>query len=705
MAIEFLQVAEAVAREKDISKEQVLEVMEQAIEMACKRKYGLHLTVKAEIDRVDGGIKTTRIRKVVNKVMEPISKDEVRSALRENRNIEMQPALDTMGEPVAENDIQLTVEAAQKIDKKLGLYDFVEDDIPQFDFGRVAAQAAKQVIFQKVRDVERKKEFGEYENRVGEIVSGIVKRTDYKGIQVDLGGAEAFLPREEIIPRESYRQNDRIRAYIYKVQGEARGPQIMLSRTHPQFLVELFKEEVPEIGSGVIEIIGCAREAGARAKIAVKSYDNNLDPVGACVGIRGTRVKEITNELQGERIDIIEWKADPAMYLVQALSPAEVSKIVIDETENRIEVVVPEDKLSLAIGRRGQNVRLASILTGWDIDIMSEQEENDKRVNEYDAISQEFIKRLDIDETLTRLLISEGFTSVDDLVSVSLEEFSAIEGLDEAIATELQRRAKVSVDEYTKEYTKLGVEKDLLEMEGMNSNILMAVAKEGIKTLDAFGELASDELLELLPEGTLTSKQADNMIMTARKGWFDDEETNMVSEDETEQQISEKLAIKAQTTAKEFTDRLGKDVDSKAIDAVIAKGFYTVEDLMYVGLTGLTDIDGLDEKIATDIKEKAKATVEAYNKECEKLGAEKDLIELDGMKSGILMAIVKNGIKTLDDFAELATDELLEMLPEETISKKKAETMIMNARKHWFDEEGEMLVTTASTETATAAAK
>jgi transcription termination/antitermination protein NusA len=705
MAIEFLQVAEAVAREKDIEKDQVLEVMEQAIEMACRRKYGMHLDVNAKIDRVDGAVITKRIRKVVKKVMEPVSKDEVRMALRENRDVEMQPALDTEGTPLEENDIHLTAKAAQKIDKNLGLGDTIENDIPQFDFGRVAAQAAKQVIFQKVRDVERQKEFAEYEGKVGEIVSGIVKRADYNGIQVDLGGADAFLPREEIIPRESYRTNDRIRAYIYKVQGESRGPQVLLSRTHPQFLVELFKEEVPEIGSGIIEIIGCAREAGARAKLAVKSQDNNLDPVGACVGIRGTRVKAITTELQGERIDIIEWQADPAMYLVQALAPAEVSKIVIDETENRIEVVVPEDKLSLAIGRRGQNVRLASILTGWDIDIMSEQEESDKRVNEFEAISQEFIKRLDIDETLTRLLIAEGFNTVDDLVMIPVEELGSIDGLDETVATELQRRAQNSIDEYSKEYTKLGVEKELLEMEGMNSNILMAIAKDGIKTLDDFAELASDELIELLPEGSLTSKQADTMIMEARKHWFNDEETGMVSEDESEQAQSAKLAIKVATTCAEFAKRL-KGIDENAIALVAGKGFFTVEDVMYVGLTGLTDIEGIDETIAKNMKEKAEKTVEAYTKKCEKLGVEKELAELDGMKSGILMYVVENKIKTLDDFAELATDELLEMLPEETISQKKAESMIMEARKHWFDDEGEMVAVVASeTETTTSASK
>lgn len=703
MAIEFLQVAEAVAREKDIEKEQVLEVMEQAIEMACRRKYGMHLDVKAKIDRIDGSVITKRIRKVVEKVMEPVSKDEVRLALREARAPEMQQALDTEGEPLAENDIHLTLKAAQEIDKTLEMGDTVENDIPQFDFGRVAAQAAKQVIFQKVRDVERQKEFAEYEDKVGEIISGIVKRVDYNGIQVDLGGADAFLPREEIIPRESYRVNDRIRAYIYAVQGESRGPQVLLSRTHPQFLVELFKEEVPEIGSGIIEIIGCAREAGARAKIAVKSQDHNLDPVGACVGIRGTRVKAITTELQGERIDIIEWQADPAMYLVQALSPAEVSKIVIDETENRIEVVVPEDKLSLAIGRRGQNVRLASILTGWDIDIMSEQEESDKRVNEFEAISQEFIKRLDIDETLTRLLISEGFNTVDDLVMIPVEELGSIDGLDEAVAVELQRRAQVSIDEYSKEYTKLGVEKELLEMEGMNSNILMAVAKNGVKTLDDFGELSSDELLELLPDGLLSSKQADTIIMEARKHWFSDEEEKMVVETPTEQELSEKLAIKVATTCKEFTKRL-KGVDKKAIKAVAEKGFFTVEDVMYVGLKGLTDIDGVDEETAKDMQEKAKATVEDYAKKITKLGAEEGLVELDGMKSGILMAVVKGGIKTLDDFAELSSDELLDLLPEETISHKKADTMIMAARQHWFNEDGEMAGVVATDSKATAAA-
>lgn len=524
MSLELLQVAEAVAREKDINKNEVVGAMEQAIQMAAKRKFGLHLNISATIDRLSGDVNIKRIRTVAETVMEPLSMDEVRLAMRENRAPALQTAVDKNGKKLEENDVFLTLKAAQKIKPDAALGDELIEDLPQFDFGRVAAQAAKQVIFQKVRDAERGRQFSEYENQAGQIVSGIVKKVDRFGVLVDLGRAEALLPHDEMIPRETYRPNDRLRAYIFKVSRELRGAQVLLSRTHPQFLVKLFEEEVPEIASGLIEIINAARDPGMRAKIAVKSNDQNMDPVGACVGIRGSRVKAITAELQGERIDIIEWSADPAMFLVRALQPAEVSKVVLDETSNRIEVVVSEDKLSLAIGRRGQNVRLASMLTGWDIDIMSEQEEADKRAKEYEAISGQFIQRLDVDDTLARLLIAEGFSTVDELLMVPAEELANIEGLDLAVAEELQRRAQASVDAFAKETKKLGVEEALKTLEGMNSSLLMELAQKDIKSRDDLGELATDELLEILPEGLLSEKAAEKLIMAARAHWFADEE-------------------------------------------------------------------------------------------------------------------------------------------------------------------------------------
>ncbi|MBI1363496.1 MAG: transcription termination/antitermination protein NusA [Proteobacteria bacterium] len=524
MALEMLQVADAVAREKSIDKELVLEAMEQAIQMGARRKYGMGLNINAHIDRVDGGITIKQLWEVVDRVMEPISEEEVRLAHREGREPAMRPAFDGKGNALKRNDTQILLAEAKKINPELELGEFITEDVPPFDFGRIAAQAAKQVIFQKVRDAERVKEFEEYKNRKGELISGIVKRVDHNGVLVDLGRAEATLPRNEIIPRETYRQGDRVRAYIFDVRREVRGPQIFLSRTHPQFMVRLFEQEVPEIASGMIEVMGAARDPGFRAKIAVKSADRNVDPVGACVGIRGVRVQAVVTELQGERIDIVQWDADPARYLISALAPAEVTKVILDETENRMEVVVPEDKLSLAIGRRGQNVRLASILTGWDIDVMTEEEESERRKGEFNTMSQTFMAALDVDDTLARLLIVEGFNSPEDLLRVGTGELGSIEGLDEAIGAELQRRAQVYVDSLSKEVENLGVEEELRNLDGMRTDLLLILAKNDIKSRDDLGELATDELQDMLPKGTLTKAQAEKLIMAARQHWFADED-------------------------------------------------------------------------------------------------------------------------------------------------------------------------------------
>ncbi len=601
MALELIQVADAVAREKNIDKQMILDAMQDAIQMAARRKYGQHLDIRAKLDPVTGDVALRKVRTVVQRVMEYVSEDEVRLAIRENREPEMRLAIDRKsGKPLDENDIQITESAAQAHKKGAVIGDELSEEMPPMDFGRIAAQVAKQVIFQKVRDAEREKQYEEFKDRQGEIISGIVKRTDHRGILVDLGRGEAFLPREEMIPRESFRQNDRVRAYIYKVEQNPRGAQVFISRSHPMFMKALFNEEVPEITNGMIEVVNVARDPGFRAKIAVKSHDHNMDPVGACVGIRGVRVQAVTNELQGERIDIIQWSPDPAQFLVQSLSPAEVSKVVLDEDENRIEVVVPEDKLSLAIGRRGQNVRLASILTGWDIDIMTEQEESERREKETKSITEGFIKRLDVDENISQILMSEGFRSADELLLVSVDEIAAIEGFDEGIASELQRRAQASVDALKEEMEKKGVESELSELKGMSPDILQALVEGNITTRDDFAELATDELMEMIPSGMLSTSQAEALIMEARKHWFEGEE----------------------------------------------------------------------EASETELKT-----------------SEETLESLEGMTEELLAVLTEKEITTRDDLGELATDELLEMLPAKMLTEKKAEGMIMEARKHWFADE------------------
>jgi N utilization substance protein A len=410
---ELLQVADTVARDKGIDRDEVLEAMEQAIQKAGRSKYGQEYDIRAEIDRRNGEIRLLRFREVADEV---------------------------------ENEAtQISHAEAQRLNPEAEVGDFITDPLPPIDFGRIAAQTAKQVIVQKVRDAERQRQFLEFRDRVSEVVNGLVKRVEFGNVVVDLGRAEAMLRRDELLPRESFRQGERVRAYIYDVRQELRGPQIFLSRTHPQFMAKLFAQEVPEIYDGIIEIKAVARDPGSRAKIAVISRDSGIDPVGACVGMRGSRVQAVVGELQGEKIDIVPWSPDPATFVVNALAPAEVAKVVMDEEQRRIEVVVPDDQLSLAIGRRGQNVRLASQLTGWDIDILTEAEESERRTEEFRNRSQMFIDALDIDDVIAHLLVTEGFTSLEEVAYVPLEDLADIEGFDAEVAGELQERARSSL--------------------------------------------------------------------------------------------------------------------------------------------------------------------------------------------------------------------------------------------------------------------
>ncbi|MGE0269652.1 MAG: transcription termination factor NusA [Alphaproteobacteria bacterium] len=497
--LELLQVADAVARDKSIDREEVVVAMEQAIQKAGRSKYGHEHDIRAEIDRKSGDIKLYRYRQVV--------------------------------ETIENEATQLTLEAGRKLDPKIEIGGFIVDPLPPIDFGRVAAQTAKQVIVQKVREAERQRQYMEYRDRVGEIVHGLVKRIEFGNILVDMGRAEAIIRREELIPRETFRQGDRVRAYIEDVREEPRGPQIFLSRTHPQFMAKLFAQEVPEMYDGIIEIKAVARDPGSRAKIAVVSHDSSIDPVGACVGMRGSRVQAVVGELQGEKIDIIPWSQDPATFVVNALAPAEVTKVVLDEEAHRIDVIVPDEQLSLAIGRRGQNVRLASQLTGWEIDIMTEAEESEQRTKELKERSQVFIEALDVDDVIAHLLVAEGFATVEDVAFVPVEELGSIEGFDESVAAELKDRAQRFIDEREERLLQrrkeLGVAEDLVEIPGLNSAMLVALGEAGVKTRDDLADLASDELVDresgFLKGFDLSQDDANAIIMAARAHWFDDE--------------------------------------------------------------------------------------------------------------------------------------------------------------------------------------
>src|SRR5881394_719368 len=453
---ELLQVADTVARDKGIDKDEVLEAMEQAIQKAGRSKYGQEYDIRAEIDRRTGEIRLLRFREVAD--------------------------------PVENEATQIPLEAAKRLNAEAEIGDFMTDPLPPIDFGRIAAQTAKQVIVQKVRDAERKRQYNEFKDRVGEIVNGLVKRVEFGNVVVDLGRAEAMLRRDELLPRESFRQGERVRSYIYDVREETRGPQIFLSRTHPQFMAKLFAQEVPEIYDGIVEVKSVARDPGSRAKIAVISRDSSVDPVGACVGMRGSRVQAVVNELQGEKIDIIPWTADPANFVVNALAPAEVAKVVLDEDKQRMEVVVPDQQLSLAIGRRGQNVRLASQLTGWDIDILTEQEESERRQAEFQNRTKTFIEALDVDEVVGQLLAAEGFSSVEELALVDEKEIAGIEGFDEDTAHELQTRARDYLSQQEAELDarrkELGVEDAVREVPGVTTAMLVKFGENSIKSVE-----------------------------------------------------------------------------------------------------------------------------------------------------------------------------------------------------------------------------
>ncbi len=530
--LELLQIADAVAREKSIDRKIVIEAMEDAIQKAAKSRYGAENDIRCEIDPKSGDTKLTRVLEVVEQV---------------------------------ENDstqINLADAKRRKAEAKLG--DLIAETLPPLDFGRVAAQNAKQVIVQKVREAERERHFNEYKDRVGEIVNGTVKRVEYGNVIVDLGRAEGIVRRDEMIPRENVRLGDRLRAYIYDVRREPRGPQIFLSRARPEFMSLLFRQEVPEIYDGIVQIKSVARDPGSRAKIAVISKDSSIDPVGACVGMRGARVQAVVGELQGEKVDIIQWNQDAATFIVNALAPAEVTKVVLDEDSNRIEVVVPESQLSLAIGRRGQNVRLASQLTGWDIDILTEQEESERRQKEFTERSQLFMEALDVDEVIAQLLATEGFETVAEVAFVDTGEIAHIEGFDEDTANEIQTRAREFLERQEAERDakrkELGVADELAAIAGVNTAMLVAFGENDIKTVEDLAGAIPDDLIgwterkkekdaePVRHKGALDGlevgrKEAEDMIMAARiaAGW--------VSEEDLERMRNEQAAAAAAAEA------------------------------------------------------------------------------------------------------------------------------------------------------------
>lgn len=487
---ELLQISDAVAREKGLEKEKILEAMEGAIQKAARSKYGYEHDIRVVIDRKTGEVS---ISKYV-----------------------------TVKDIVEDNITEMTLEEARKIDPNAVVGQEFVTKLPPVNFGRVAAQVGRQIITQKIREAERDKQYDEFKGRVGEIVSGIVKRSEFSGVTLDIGRTEAVIRKDQVIPKENFRVGDRVRAYIVDVSREVRGPQIFLSRTHPQFLAKLFKQEVPEIYDGVIEIKSVARDPGSRAKVAVYTADPGIDPIGACVGVRGSRVQAIIQELQGEKIDIVLWSDDPATFAVNALSPAEVSKVVLDEDNHKFEVLTPDNQLSLAIGRRGQNVRLASALTGWNITVVSETEAVEKSNQEYHARSQVFMDVLDCDEVIAHLLVTEGFSEVEELANISKEDLASIEGFDEALSEELISRAQNYLEQQEKEAQEklrnMKIDKKLIDLGVLSSPMLLKLAEHNILKLDDLADLATDELIEFLPE--LDEESASAVIMKAREHWF-----------------------------------------------------------------------------------------------------------------------------------------------------------------------------------------
>ncbi|MFC5421719.1 MAG: transcription termination/antitermination protein NusA [Stutzerimonas stutzeri] len=521
--LELLQIADAVAREKSIDRQIVIDAMQDAIAKAARSRYGAETDVHAEINPKSGELRLARHLQVVDLV--------------ENGAVE------------------ITVDEAKRHNPAAQVGDVIADPLPPFDFGRIAAQSAKQVIVQKVREAERDRQYDEYKDRIGEIVNGAVKRVEYGNVFVDLGRGEAIIRRDEMIPRETFKVGDRARAYVYDVRREPRGPQIFLSRTHPQFMAKLFGQEVPEIYDGIVEVKAVARDPGSRAKIAVISRDSSIDPVGACVGMRGSRVQAVVGELQGEKIDIIPWSPDVATFVVNALQPAEVAKVVLDEEADKIEVVVPDEQLSLAIGRRGQNVRLASQLTGWDIDILTEQEESERRQKEFVQRTELFMNALNVDETVGQLLASEGFRSVEEVAYVEPSELSSIEGFDEDTAAEIQSRAQehlAAVEAELDDKRKaLGVEDELREVEGVTTAMMVALGENDVKSVEDLAGCATDDLVGwterkdgettrhsgYLDGFDLSRQDAEAIVMAARvkAGWIEAPEPEAEAEAEAEE--------------------------------------------------------------------------------------------------------------------------------------------------------------------------
>tara|TARA_B100000886_G_scaffold314890_1_gene252471 strand:+ start:410 stop:1942 length:1533 start_codon:yes stop_codon:yes gene_type:complete len=499
---EMLQVANTVAQEKNIDQDSVFLAMEQALEKSARVKYGQEIDIRISIDRSTGDIKLNSYLEVVNQI-----DTDFKSR-------------------------QILLEDAKKINSKINLGEFIIKELPPIELGRVAAQNAKGVIIQKVREADKSKQYEEYKDKVGEIAVGIVKRVEFGNLIIDLGKSEAIIKREELIPRETFKNGDRVRAYIYDVKNDVKGYQVFLSRTHPQFLSKLFHQEVPEIYEGVIIVKSVARDPGSRAKISVFTDDSTIDPVGACVGMRGSRVQAVVNELQGEKIDIVTWSENQATFLANALAPAEVSKIFLYEEKNKVEVVIPDEQLSLAIGRKGQNVKLASNLTNLEIDILTEEEESERRQQEFKEKSILISELLDVEDVIAQLLVTDGYTTVDSIASETLENIEKIEGFDNDLATEILDRAKNYIKDQEEENKKIvndNIKDDNLKnLDGMNTNILAELAKSNIVTLDNFADLATFELIDkeegILRKLDLDEEMVNKMIMKARENWFVDKD-------------------------------------------------------------------------------------------------------------------------------------------------------------------------------------
>ena len=496
----MLQVAEVVAREKSIDKSLVFEAMEEALQKAARSKYGQGRDIRVSIDRDTGNISLNSYKKVVEEI-----------------------------EPEEEEN-QIILKFAKKINPSIEIGEEIKEKLPLFDFGRVAAQIAKGVIFQKVREADKSIQYNEFKDKVGEIAIGIVKRIEFGNVIADLGKAEAIIKREEIIPRETFKNGDRVRAYIYDVKEDSKGPQIFLSRTHPQFLAKLFHQEVPEIYDGIIEIVNVSRDPGSRAKIAVKTNDSTIDPVGSCVGMRGSRVQAVVSELQGEKIDIVPWSENKATFTVNALSPAEVLKILLNEEASKVEVVIVDDQLSLAIGRRGQNVKLASMLTNLEIEIITESEEAERRQEEFKTRSAVFVNELDVEDIIAQLLVTEGYSSIEEISKAELNDLEKIEGFDSALAQEISERSKNYINEQEAEILKIidnfEIEDSLKNFQGIDNRMLATLAQNKILTLNDFADLSTYDLIDktegILKEFDIDENTANSMIMKAREGWFED---------------------------------------------------------------------------------------------------------------------------------------------------------------------------------------